>query len=220
MENLLTPEELKKLEWMTSDKIWQAGKTEEEKTLFNCILRGKFYVMDPDSIVIWGDRYTSTALMFENAQALNIHNKTVLRPGNNRYLYIEAYRFVDDLSDPKEDAYYFLSSSKTYKIKIRTYHYGDLLHPENVESIEHLQELNKDIFVDVAGRLPEDIAGVKIKVKVWSYMSWVGYSDNNFCSWKNCDWSEEYGLKLEDEYQVELERLLGYNRKRKCRNLR
>lgn len=219
MENLLTPEELEKLKWMTSDKIWQADKTPEEKIMFKCILRGKFFVLDPD-MVIWGDRYTSASLLFEDAQALTVYNKTVLIPGNNRYLYIEAYRFVDDLSDPKEDTYYFPSSSKTYKIKIRTYHYEYLLHPENIESIQQLQDLNKDLFVDVTGRLPEDISNVKIKVKVWSYLLHVGYSDNNFCSWKNCDWSEEYGLKLEDEYQVELKLLVGYNRKRKCRNLR
>jgi hypothetical protein len=219
MENLLTPEELEKFKWMTSDKIWQADKTSEERVMFDCILRRKFYVMDPD-MVIWGDRYFSDALLFENAQAIDVHGKTILRPGNNRYLYIKAYRFTDDLSDPKEDIYYFPTNSKTYLIKIKTYHYEDLLHPDKIESIQQLQELNKDLFVDVTGRLPEDITDVKITVKVWSYLSHVGYSDSDFCSWKNCDWSEEYELKLIDEHKVELVKLFGYSKKRKCRNLR
>jgi|GEM_PF-5650100 len=220
MENLLTQEELKKYLWMTSEKIWEADKTPEERIMFKCILRRKFYVMNPD-LVIWGNKSTSASLIFEDAQAIDMGNgKIVLRTGSRRYLYIESYRFTDDLSDPKEDTYYFPSTSKKYKIKIKTYHYEDLLHPDKIESIQQLKELNKDLFVDVTGRLPEDINKVKIKVKVWSYISRVGFGNSNFCSWKNCDWSEEYGLKLEDEYYEELEKLLAYEGKRKCINLR
>jgi hypothetical protein len=203
MKNLLTPEELKKFEEMASKKTWEVP----------CVLRGKFYILNED-MIIQGDRYTSSALLFENAQLLTINNKTVIKDGNRRYLYIEGYRFTEDVA---ESTY-----SKTYRIKIKTYHFQDALHPENVKSIEELEKYGREgIIADITDKIPEDIQDVKIQVKTWAYISHVGYDcDNDFSSWKCIDYSETYKLELIDTQEVELFKLLGYERKRKCKNLR
>jgi hypothetical protein len=197
----LTQEELEIFREMAQKKPWEV----------DCALRGKIYVID-NNMIIQGNRHTSTALLFFNAQMLIINDKIVLKNGDKKYLYIESYRFTDDLSETP--------TSKTYKVKIKTYHFEDMLHPDTIESLEQLQELNKDLLVD-ASRLPDEIGDIKIKVKVWSYISHSGYDcDNDFASWKCIDYGSEYGLKLEDIYEVELFKLLGHERKRKCKSLR
>jgi hypothetical protein len=186
----LTLEELKKLEEMSSKKTWEVP----------CVLRGKFFVLNED-MIIQGST-TSSALLFENAQLLTVNNKTVIKDGNRRYLYIEGYIFNEDVAEG--------TSWKTYRVKIKTYHFQDVLHPENVESIDELNKYGrKGIIADVTDKIPEDIQDVKIQVKTWTYISHVGI-----------DYSETYKLELIDTQQVELFKLLGYERKRKCKNLR
>jgi hypothetical protein len=199
--NLLTQEELARFKEMTQKEHWKV----------DCVLRGKIYVLD-DNMIIQGNRFTSTALLFFDAQMLVINDKVVLKNGDKKYLYIESYRFVDDLAETP--------TSKTYKVKIKTYHFEDMLHPDNIETIEQLQEMNKDLLVD-ASRLPDETDSVKIKVKTWSYISHSGYDrDNDFATWKHIDYSSEYGLKIENIQEIELFELLGYERKKRCKKLR
>lgn len=211
--NESTMKAIKRLSIMDSFKI---NMTKEERKIKECLLRGKIFLLS-EEIIIYGSKYSSKALIFENAEIFPVKvpsDQKILTSGNKKFLYITASKDSKEI-DPKKESLYSSPNSKYYEVRLTTYHYKDKLHPESKEEIEKMIDsglITESLLIDITDIPNDKINDIKIKIKEWKYKSISHYSHNEN------DFSSIWDLELIEEKEVHLNDLIG-NKKMTCKEL-
>jgi hypothetical protein len=192
------------------------SKTEEEKKISRCVLRGNIFLLNED-IIIHGDKYSTKAIIFENAEIFPVNtppNQKILTSGNRKFLYITTSKDSKEI-DPKKESLYSSPNSKYYENYLTTYHYKDKLYPdpkdnETMMNIIDSGKMEDNLLIDITD---EEIENIKIKVKKWKYKS-----ESYFSIESKKDFSNIWDLELIEEKEVYLKELIG-NKKTTCKEL-